>query len=135
MSSSLQKTIVLPGGKDTSVGVYSPGIACGDMVFVSGQGALDPHTHQIIGETVEQQTEQTLRNVQQILAAAGCSLADCVKVTVHLSDIKHFDRFNQTYAKFFTKPYPVRTTVQSVLHGILVEIDAIAIRGCGKAAV
>jgi enamine deaminase RidA (YjgF/YER057c/UK114 family) len=56
---------------------------------------------------------------------------DCVKTTVHLKDIADFDRFNAVYRTFFRKPYPARTTVQSVLWGgILVEIDAVAVRGC-----
>jgi 2-iminobutanoate/2-iminopropanoate deaminase len=57
---------------------------------------------------------------------------DCVKTTVHLLHIEDFERFNAVYRTFFNKPYPARTTVQSVLwHGILVEIDAVAVRGCG----
>ena len=130
---SSKKQGIFPGGKDTATGAYSPGLACGDLVFVSGQGSLDPRTQEIIGATIETQTEQTLRNVQRVLEAAGCTLEDCVKTTVHLRDIAHFERFNKTYAGFFKKPYPVRTTVQSGLWpGLLVEIDAIAIRGSGS---
>lgn len=133
MTNPTKKQAVFPGGNDTSTGVYSPGIVCGEMVFVSGQGPLDPQTHNVLGQTIEEQTEHTLRNVEKVLQAAGSSLADCVKMTVHLSDIKHFDRFNQTYARFFSKPYPTRTTVESGLSGIMVEIDAVAIRGCQAA--
>jgi 2-iminobutanoate/2-iminopropanoate deaminase len=108
---------------------YSAGITAGDLVFVSGQGPIDPQTGKIVGETIEEQVELTIKNVQRILQAAGCSLADVVKSTVHLLDIGDFDRFNAVYRRTFPEPYPARTTVQSVLWGgILVEIDVIAVR-------
>jgi 2-iminobutanoate/2-iminopropanoate deaminase len=118
--------------RDTSTGPYSPGIIVGQTVYVAGQGPLEPAIGAIVGGTIEEQTELTLSNVRRVLQAAGCTMDDCVKVGVHLLDIGDFERFNSVYRTFFTKPYPARTTVQSVLwHGILVEIDAIAVRGCG----
>ena len=112
------------------MGPYSPAITFGDLVFVSGQGPLDPETAKICGETIEEQTELTLQNVKRILEEAGCTLNDCLKSTVHLKDIHDFDRFNKVYQQFFEPPRPARTTVQSVLWGgILVEIDVIAARG------
>ena len=126
------KQKIVPG-TDTAVAPYSPGIAVGDMVFVSGQGPLDPAKGQFVLGEIEDETRLTLNNVKSVLEAAGCAMDDCVKVTVHLKDIKDFDRFNVIYRQFFTKPYPTRTTVQSVLGaGIGIEIDAIAIRGCGQ---
>ena len=119
--------------RDTSTGPYSPGITVGETVYVSGQGPLDPATGEIRGATIEEQTQITLENVRRVLEAAGCTMDDCIKTTVHLLDIEDFERFNAVYRTFFSKPYPARTTVQSVLwHGILVEIDAIAIRGSGS---
>jgi len=119
--------------RDTATGPYSPGIAVGETVYVAGQGPLDPLTGEIVGKTIEEQTERTLKNVERILKAAGCTMNDCVKTTVHLLHIEDFERFNAVYQRFFAKPYPARTTVQSVLwHGILVEIDAIGVRGCGS---
>lgn len=110
-------------------GAYSQGLKAGDFVFVSGQGPLDPDSGIIIGNTIEEQTEQTLNNVQAILEAAGASMADVVKATVHLSDLGMFQRFNQVYARRFPDPKPTRTTVGSQLMGILVEIDVIAYVG------
>ena len=122
-----KELITPPTGK--TMGPYSPGIKVGETVYVSGQGPLDPQTGKITGDTIEAQTEQTLQNVQRILEAAGCSMDDCVKMTVHLLDIKQFDRFNEVYQRFFHSPYPTRTTVESGLWGgILVEIDAIAVK-------
>jgi len=107
-------------------GAYSPGLRVGDFIFVSGQGPLDPESGQVVGTTIEEQTRQTLSNIQAILEAAGAAMDDCVKVTVHLKDINDFARFNKVYETFFGDPKPTRTTVQSGLEGILVEIDAIA---------
>lgn len=110
-------------------GAYSQGIRAGDFVFVSGQGPLDPATGEIVGETIEEQTERTLENVKAILEAAGATLADAVKSTVHLSDLSLFSRFNEVYASYFPEPKPARTTVGSELLGIMVEIDVIAYLG------
>jgi len=111
------------------VGPYSQGLVVGDFVFVSGQGPLDPQTGKIVGESIEEQTERVLKNIAAILDAAGASMADVVKVAVHLSDLGLFQRFNQVYATHFPDPKPARTTVGSQLPGILVEIDAIAYVG------
>jgi 2-iminobutanoate/2-iminopropanoate deaminase len=120
-------------GTDSSIAAYSPGIAVDGLVFVSGQGPLDLASKQFSYGSIEHETELTIRNVQAVLAAADCVLDDCVKVTVHLADIGNFDRFNAVYARFFSQPYPARTTVQSVLgKGISIEIDAIAVRRCGR---
>ncbi len=112
-------------------GAYSQCLRVGQFVFVSGQGPLDPATGQVHGATIEEQTDQTLTNLERILVAAGASLADVVKVSVHLADIALFARFNTTYAARFPDPKPTRTTVGSQLKDILVEIDAIAIRRNG----
>jgi 2-iminobutanoate/2-iminopropanoate deaminase len=110
-------------------GAYSQGIRAGDFVFVAGQGPLDPATGQVVGETIEEQTERTLENVKAILEAAGASLADVVKASVHLSDLTLFPRYNEVYAGYFPDPKPARTTVGSALLGIMVEIDVIAYVG------
>ena len=110
-------------------GAYSQGWRAGDFIFVTGTGPIDPVTGKLVGTEIEQQTEQTIDNVEAILSAEGATLADVVKSTVHLSDTSLFARYNAVYAKRFTKPYPVRTTVGSDLGhtpGMLVEIDCIA---------
>jgi 2-iminobutanoate/2-iminopropanoate deaminase len=108
-------------------GHYSQGIVAGPFVFVAGQGPLDVTTGSL-PEGVGAQTHQVLRNLDAILRGAGCSLANVVKVTAHLADINDFDAFNEAYSAHFAEPLPVRTTVGSVLKGILVEIDVIAYR-------
>ncbi|MCI0335418.1 MAG: RidA family protein [Planctomycetes bacterium] len=113
-------------------GPYSPAISVGDQVFVAGQGPISPSTQQIAGDTFEDQLELTFSNVDAVLRAAGCTLDDCVKVNVYLSTMSNFDALNTIYRQKFTAPFPVRTTVQAELWGqIQVEIDVIAVRGCG----
>lgn len=110
-------------------GAYSQGWRAGDFIFVSGTGPIDPAIGKLVGDTIEQQTEQTIDNISAILEADGASLHDVVKVTVHLSDTGLFARYNKVYAGRFSKPYPVRTTVGSDLghtQGMLIEIDCIA---------
>ena len=110
-------------------GAYSQGWRAGDFLFVTGTGPIDPVSGKLVGDTIEQQTEQTIDNISAILEADGASLADVVKSTVHLSDTTLFARYNTVYARRFSKPYPVRTTVGSDLGhspGMLVEIDCIA---------
>jgi len=110
-------------------GPYSQGLRVGDFVFVAGQGPSDPATGKLKGDTIEEQTAQVLDNIKAILEAAGASMGDVVKSTVHLSDLALFGRFNTVYAGYFPDPKPVRTTVGSQLPGILVEIDVIAYVG------
>lgn len=110
-------------------GAYSQGWRAGDFIFVTGTGPIDPQTNQLAGDTIEAQTEQVISNIESVLKADGASLADVVKVTVHLSDTSLFARYNAVYARRFPKPFPVRTTVGSDLRqlpGMLVEIDCIA---------
>ena len=110
------------------LGAYSQGIVSGDLVFTAGCGPINVDTG-TMPDGIGPQTEQTLTNVEAILAEAGCTLDDALKVTVHLADLDDFAGFDAAYAPFFTDPRPVRTTVGSaLLGGILVEIDVIARR-------
>ena len=107
-------------------GAYSQAVRAGDFVFISGQGPLDPGTLQVQGDTIEEQTEHTLRNLAAVAAAAGGSLTDVVKVSAFLSSIDLFAAFNATYERIFaTEPRPARTTTGAELPNILVEIDAV----------
>jgi 2-iminobutanoate/2-iminopropanoate deaminase len=110
-------------------GAYSQGWRAGDFLFVTGTGPIGPVTGELVGNSIEQQTEQTIDNISSILEADGASLRDVVKVTVHLSDTGLFARYNTVYARRFSQPYPARTTVGSNLGhtpGMLIEIDCIA---------
>lgn len=121
------KTEIKHPDKQVSTGAYSAGIVADGWLFVSGQGPLDLKTGQVIHGTIEEETRLTMQHVGKVLAAAGCTFADVVKSTCHLADINDFDAFNRTYAEFFQgTAFPARTTVQSGLSDIKVEIDVIA---------
>lgn len=107
-------------------GAYSDGVMVGGFLFVSGQASVDFSTSSFVLGTIEEETSRTLDNIKAIIEKAGASMEDVVKCTVHLSDIKDFDRYNKVYAGYFFGIKPARTTVQSVLaENIKVEIDAI----------
>jgi 2-iminobutanoate/2-iminopropanoate deaminase len=107
-------------------GAYSPVVRAGEFLFVSGQVPTDPATGRVMGETVAEQTRYVIEKLDRILGAAGSSLGAVVSVTAYLSDIGHWDEFNDVYKSCFRAPYPTRTTVGAGLHGVLVEISAIA---------
>jgi 2-iminobutanoate/2-iminopropanoate deaminase len=118
--------VALPAGHKPPVGAYSPALVAGDLVFVSGQVPRDPETGALLGTTVEEQTRAVLANVARLLGYAGASLSDVVSVTAYLADIGDWDAFNEVYREHFEPPYPTRTTLGAHLHGVLVEISAIA---------
>jgi 2-iminobutanoate/2-iminopropanoate deaminase len=112
----------------TPVGPYSPGIVVGNLVFVSGQAGKDPKTG-LLAPDVETQTEQALKNVFAILAAAGSHPSQVVRCGVFLVDMGEFQKMNGVYSRMFGDHRPARTTVEvSGLpgDGLLVEIDAVA---------
>ncbi|MBN9176173.1 MAG: RidA family protein [Microbacterium sp.] len=108
-------------------GPYSHGVVAGGFLFTAGFGPQDPTTGQVVPGGVYEQTQQVLRNIQNVLATSGATMDDVVKVTAHLEHLdEDFAEYNRAYAEFFTAPYPVRTTVGSHLANILVEIDVVA---------
>lgn len=112
----------------TPAGAYSPVREVGGTVWTAGFGPKDSATG-VVPEGITAQTNQVLRNVRAALASRGLDLHDVVKVTTHLQHLKRdFAAYDAAYAKWFTEPYPVRTTVGSELMDILVEIDVIAVR-------
>ena len=119
-----KKQITTPDAP-TPAGPYSQGIVSGDFVFVAGQRPQNPHTGEIPAD-IQAQTAQVISNLEAILAAYNCTLADVVRSTVYLSDISLFNPMNEIYSARFPKPYPVRTTIGVQLRGIDVEIDVIA---------
>lgn len=123
----MRRTEIRTDSAPSPQGGYSQALRVGDLIYTSGFGAHDPNSGEVIGEDIDAQTRQTLRNVDAALRAAGASLASAVKATVHLADLSDFAEFDAAYRTFFTTPYPVRTTVGSNLLGILVEIDVVAV--------
>lgn len=111
------------------VGPYSPGMGFERLVFVSGQGAVDPATGKIVSADPGAQTEQCLKNVQAILQAAGSDLKYALRCGVFLLDMKEFAQMNAVYSRMFGDHRPARTTIQAAGlpgDGLRVEIDCIA---------
>jgi len=120
-----KKAIVIPNAP-APAGPYSQGVVANGFLYTAGFGPQDPITGEV-PDGVAAQTRQVLRNLDAVLAEAGATFADVVKVTTHLQHLKRdFDEYNQAYVEFFPAPFPVRTTVGSDLYDILVEIDVVA---------
>lgn len=120
---------VVADGLPNPIGPYSPGVVFGQLVFVSGQGATVPGTGELAGADVETQTEQVFRNISAILEAAGSGLEHVLRCGVFLADMRDFPRMNAVYERMMAGNKAARTTVQVAalpVHGLLVEIDAIA---------
>ena len=122
------KKIIATTAAPGAIGPYSQAIEANGFVFASGQIPLDPATGVFAIGGVEEQTEQALKNLKAVLAAAGCELSDVVKTTVFLTDMGDFAKVNAVYAKFFEAECPARSAVQvgALPKGALVEVEAIA---------
>ena len=107
---------------------YSQGIGVGDLVFVAGQVGLRPGGSEVVGPSIEEQTEQVCENLKAILEAAGSSFDRVVKTTVFLADFGDFAGMNDVYARYVGDRPPARSTVEvaSLPIGARVEIEVIA---------
>jgi 2-iminobutanoate/2-iminopropanoate deaminase len=111
------------------LGPYSPAIVTeGPLVFVSGQGPVDPETGEKRLGSFREQAELTFQNVTVLLEAAGTSWENAVKVGVFLADLGDFSEMNEIYRRYLTPPFPARTTVEAGLApGMAIEVDCIAV--------
>lgn len=110
-----------------AIGPYSQGMVFGNLVFSSGQIPVVPATGEIAGTTIEEQAEQSCKNVAAVLAAGGTSMENVIKTTCFLADMADFAAFNGVYAKYFTS-CPARScvAVKTLPKNVLCEIEAIA---------
>ena len=110
-----------------AIGPYSQATVCGNMLFTSGQIAIDPAVGDIVAKDVRGQTEQVMKNLQAVLEAAGTSMEHAVKTTCFLADIADFAAFNEIYGTYFTsKPARSCVAVKDLPKGALVEVEVIA---------
>jgi 2-iminobutanoate/2-iminopropanoate deaminase len=125
------KQIIATESAPQAIGPYSQAIVAGGFVFASGQIPIDPATGQFVDGGIVEQTEQVLRNVSNLLEAAGTGLARVVKTTVFLADMNDFAAMNETYARFFGENPPARSTVQAARlpRDARVEIEVVALAG------
>jgi len=125
------KQIIATERAPQAIGPYSQAVVAGGFVFASGQIPIDPETGQFVEGGIVEQTEQVLRNVSNLLEAAGTGLARVVKTTVFLADMNDFAAMNETYARFFGVNLPARSTVQAARlpRDARVEIEVVALAG------
>lgn len=110
-----------------AIGPYSQAVIVGNLVYTSGQIAIDPTVGDIVATDVKGQTEQVMKNLGAVLEAAGSSYEKAVKTTCFLADIADFASFNEIYGKYFTeKPARSCVAVRDLPKGALVEVEVIA---------
>ncbi|HCG86149.1 MAG TPA: regulator [Lachnospiraceae bacterium] len=113
-----------------AIGPYSQGIVAGDFFFASGQIAIIPETGEIAEATIEAQTEQVMKNIGNLLAAAGADYSKVVKTSCFLADMGDFGAFNEIYAKYFiSKPARSCVAVKTLPKNVLCEVEVIAYLG------
>jgi 2-iminobutanoate/2-iminopropanoate deaminase len=114
-----------------AIGPYSQGIRQGPWLFSAGQVALDPATGELVAGDAAAQTERALENLAGVLRAAGLGPEHVVKTTVFLTDMADFTEVNKVYGRFFSEPFPARSTVQvaGLPRGARVEIELVACAG------
>ena len=112
-----------------AIGPYSQAIKANGFIFTSGQIAIDPATQQVITGDIAAQTARVLRNLSEILEAAGSGLGKVVRCTVFLKNMSEFAAMNEVYGKYFSSAPPARSTVEvaRLPKDVLVEIDVIAL--------
>jgi 2-iminobutanoate/2-iminopropanoate deaminase len=111
-----------------AIGPYSPAVRAGQLLFVSGQVAIDPTTGNLIDAGLQAQTRRVMENIGALLKAGGLSFADVVRTTVFLVDLDDFAAMNEVYGTYFSAPAPARATVQvaRLPRDARIEIDVIA---------
>ncbi|MCX8132253.1 MAG: RidA family protein [Clostridia bacterium] len=123
------KEIINTNKAPAAIGPYSQAVKVGNVVYTSGAIPADAVTGQIVGSGITEQTEQVLKNLTEVLKAAGASLNNVVKTTVFIKNMNDFAAMNEVYGRFFTGKYPARSTVEvaRLPKDVLVEIECIAI--------
>jgi reactive intermediate/imine deaminase len=112
-----------------AIGTYSQAVRAGNLVFLSGQIALDPATASLVSGGIEAEIRRVFENLAAVARAAGGSLDHCVKLTVYLTSLEHFQRVNAIMAEYFAAPYPARAAVgvASLPRGAAVEIEGVMV--------
>ena len=129
MNDKATREIIATDRAPGAIGPYSQAVRAGDFVFCSGQIPIDPATGEFVQGGVREQTHQVLKNLSEVLKAAGSSLKGVIKTTVFVEDMNDFAEMNQVYAKYFTENFPARATVQAARlpKDAKVEIECIAL--------
>ena len=123
------RELVTAAGAPRAIGPYSPALKVGNLLFLSGSIPLDPVSGQLVSGGVVEQTTRVMENIKTLLEAAGATFNNVARTTVFMVDLAEFGPMNDVYSKYFTAPYPARSTVQVVKlpREVRVEIDVIAV--------
>ncbi|MCB2231042.1 RidA family protein [bacterium] len=125
------KKIIQTDSAPAAIGPYSQAVkvACGSLVFCSGQIPLNPETMEVVGDTAAEQCEQVMKNIEAVLRAAGLGFPDVVKATLFLDDLADFAAVNEVYGRYFPDQQPARSTieVERLPLDVMIEIEVIAI--------
>jgi len=105
-------TPILSKNAPAPIGPYSQGIQTGNMIFLSGQVAIDTNTGNMINETISEETTQVMLNIDALLKEAGLNFSNVVKCSIFLKDLNDFEQVNTVYASYFNAPFPARECVQ-----------------------
>lgn len=111
-----------------AIGPYSQAVRSGNTLYLSGQIPLDPASGEIVGGDIAAQARRVFENIEAVLAAAGASFADVVRIGIYLTDLGDFAKVNEVMKEYFAEPFPARATigVAALPRGAAVEVDAIA---------
>lgn len=125
----MKKSIIKTPNAPAAIGTYSQAVKAGDVVYLSGQIALDPASGQLVGGDVRAQITRVFENLAAVARAARGSLADVVKLNVYLTDLGNFPQVNEIMAQYFKEPYPARAAVgvAALPRAAAVEMDAVMV--------
>lgn len=125
----MQKEIIYTSKAPAAIGPYSQAVKTNNMVYTSGMIPVVPETGEVAAGDAAAQTEQVLKNLQEVLAAAGTSFTNVLKTTVFIKNMGDFAAINEVYKKYFTEDFPARSCVEvaRLPKDVLVEIECIAI--------
>ena len=122
----MSRSVIYSPNAPAPIGTYSQAVRVGYTVYLAGQIGLDPVTMHLV-EGIDAQIDRVFQNIQAVAEESGGSLDEIVKVTVYLTDLANFAKFNEAMAKYFAEPYPARVVVgvATLPRGALIEVDAI----------
>jgi len=125
----MNRSIISTEKAPAAIGTYSQAVKVGQTAYISGQIPLNPETMEVVDSSFEDQAVQVFENLKAIAEASGGSLAECVKLTILLSDMSHFATVNEVMARYFQEPYPARAAfaVKQLPKDVDIEIDAIMV--------
>ena len=123
----MSKIAITTDNAPKALGTYSQAVINGNLVFVSGQIPIDPENNSLVSEDKRTQIRRTFQNLANIAESSGCSINDCLKLTIFLTDLEDFELINSVMKDFFSEPYPARSVigVRSLPKSVSLEIDAI----------